>query len=458
MRELKIVFVLIFIIVLILGCVGKHPEKMRPTPSPVIPTPMPTPTPTPTPLRPKLLIPEKIDFGEILQDTPVRCFLEVRNTGEAPLIIYNILAPVFINFKYKFPIEVPPSSSALIEFELETNTPKSLLGYLYIYSNDRTSRNSIPVTGKILKVEIREEEWEKEVEERIIGNNPVYVKIEDSKVKEEWRWNFIFPNYVAIVNDKLKNEGRAEAFGELVAIAKDGAVIQGSKYFHLKAGEEKSVSIILDISFFNSYKYELKFKDVTETVVKNVKMLNIVKYVDGRRIEVLDSFPASSEKAKTWRTRDYYNPKHLTYRFMVGGTIKPKPTVTPISPIKPTPTPTKRPVDFEVFISSVNECGLLCRDITASITNVGDFDANNVRIKLELFCNGNKVKVNKKDYLEEYLGIVPARGSVTRSVRLEIGLMDGFCIKSNGVEAVLTIISDKKVKRIEEYLSPQELG
>ena len=60
--------------------------------------------------------------------------------------------------------------------------------------------------------------------------------------------------------------------------------------------------------------------------------------------------------------------------------------------------------------------------------------------------------------MEEYLGIVPARGSVTRSVRLEIGLMDGFCIKSNGVEAVLTITSDKKVKRIEEYLSPQELG
>ena len=92
----KILFVsLILISIAIFGCVSKP----KPTPVPT-PTPIPvTPTPSPTPiLKPKLIIPDKISFGEILQDTPVKGELEIKNSGDAPLTIYSIKAPHFIKF------------------------------------------------------------------------------------------------------------------------------------------------------------------------------------------------------------------------------------------------------------------------------------------------------------------------------------------------------------------------
>jgi len=43
-------------------------------------------------------------------------------------------------------------------------------------------------------------------------------------------------------------------------------------------------------------------------------------------------------------------------------------------------------------------------------------------------------------------------------VRLEIDFMDGLCARGDWVRAVLTIASDERVKRVEEYMRPEELG
>jgi len=348
-----------------------------------------------------------------------------------------------------------------VHFELETKVPKTLSGYIYIYTNDRYSRNSIPIAGRILSVEIKAEEWEKKIVEKVTSDSPRYVKVIDSGVRDEWRWWFIIPNYVVNCTATIRNKGAYEAIGKIVALAKENEKIvqSGSGDFYLAPGEEKTISIVLDVSFFGSYSYEMKFKDVTESIQKKVKMINITKYVDGRKVGVLDSFPKESEKAKTWRRSDYYNPEPAVYRFLVGGAVIPTPAPSTTPSPTPTSTPQLKPVDFEIYVDNdqVSECGLMCREIPATIKNIGDYDVHNVKVRLELFCNGNRVKINGKDYLEEYLGTIPAHGSRTRSEKLEVGFWDGLCIKSNGVQFVLTISSTEKTKQISEFIPPEQL-
>ena len=451
-----LVFLLLSTSILIFGCVTKPPVKPTPTPTPIqTPTPLPTPIP-----KPKLLIPDEIGFGEILQDTPVKGELEIRNSGNAPLTIYSIKAPSFIKFTSTIPREIPTNRRILLPFELETNVPKTLSGYIYIYTNDRHSKNFIPISGRILSVGIKAEEWEKEIVEKVTSDSPRFVKVIDSGVKDEWEWWLIIPNYVANCTATIRNEGDYEAMGKIVALAKENEKIaqSGSGNFYLAPGEERTVSIILDVSFFGSYSYEMKFKDVTESIQKKVKMINITKYVDGKKVGILDSFPKESDKAKTWKRSDYYNPEPAVYRFLIVGAVIPTPA--PTSTPSPTPTPTQlKPVDFEIYVDSnrISECGWTCREIPATIKNIGDYDAHNVKAKLELFCNGNRVKINGKDYLEEYLGTIPAQGSKTKSERLEVGFWDGLCIKSNGVQFVLTISSTEKNKQIRKFISSDQL-
>lgn len=222
----KILFVsLILVSITISGCV--KPTTPVPTPTP---TPIQTPTPLPTPiLEPKLLIPDKINFGEILQDTPVKGELEIRNSGNAPLTIYSIKAPPFIKFTSTIPKEIFPNGRVLLHFELETNVPKTLSGYIYIYTNDRYSRNSIPVAGRILSVEIKAEEWEKEIVEKVTSESPRFVKVIESSVRGEWMWQFIIPNYVANCTATIRNEGVYEATGKIVALAKENGKIAQSE-------------------------------------------------------------------------------------------------------------------------------------------------------------------------------------------------------------------------------------
>lgn len=113
-------------------------------------------------------------------------------------------------------------------------------------------------------------------------------------------------------------------------------------------------------------------------------------------------------------------------------------------------------MDFGISLDSVSECGSLCREVTATVTITGDVDAHSVRVRLELLSNGKRVRVNGEEYLEEYLGTIPAHESVARSVRPEIGFMDGLCARSKGVKAILTLASDERVKRVEEYLGAEK--
>jgi len=95
---------------------------------------------------------------------------------------------------------------------------------------------------------------------------------------------------------------------------------------------------------------------------------------------------------------------------------------------------------FTVEIVEVKETALLSREVKARLTN-NDGDAKNVRVKFELKVDGQRIKINGKDYLLLYLGDMGKGESVERKVEVSIDFFDGMTIKNKGyLDAVLTVI------------------
>lgn len=445
---------MVFLGLLFMGCSSQEPVA-TPTPEPTY-TPIPTATPTPTPRpTPDLIAPDNMNFGEILEDTPVRGQLEIGNKGEAPLTIYSIQCPDYINFDTYFPKTISPSDSRIFEFSLDTDNPMSFSNYLSINSNDVTK--TIQLRGDIQNVEIKAEEWEKEVVEEVTTNNPTKVNVESTSIKGEWEWNFIFPNPITRYTVTIENNGDGEARGTIVGVAKPeggGNRETDSKSFYLNQGEEKVITLRIDTSYFTSYDYEVQFRDVTEHIRKRVDMVSIVRYVEGNKVETLDSFEKESEKTDTWDERDYYNPDTATYKFLLEGAVRPTPE--PTRTFTPTPTPTPEPVDFVVSVdnSEIEDCGWTCREVPATLKNTGGKDAHNVRVKLEMYCEGGRVEINGQDYITEYIGTLPAGQIETRTKEINVGILDGNCIRSNGARIVFTVTSTEKDKTLEQWYNP----
>jgi len=97
---------------------------------------------------------------------------------------------------------------------------------------------------------------------------------------------------------------------------------------------------------------------------------------------------------------------------------------------------------FTVEVLEVKETALLTRDIKARLTNNYE-DVRNVEIKFELKLDGERIKINGKDYIMLYIGNMKKGESVVREVEVNIDFFDGIKIRDKGyVDAILTVFYD----------------
>lgn len=109
-------------------------------------------------------------------------------------------------------------------------------------------------------------------------------------------------------------------------------------------------------------------------------------------------------------------------------------------------------VDFEITVNQnrMSNCGIKCRKLPATLRNTGDQSAHNINVRAEFFCKGKRVEVNKRKFQELSIGTLEPTAVKTETYKLEVGLKDSICIKSNGVNVIFTITSREKTKKIEK--------
>ncbi len=122
-------------------------------------------------------------------------------------------------------------------------------------------------------------------------------------------------------------------------------------------------------------------------------------------------------------------PQTTTTAPMIVGTTMPTPApttqFTASATASPPPTPQKRPVAFILDSGTPVNCGLTCRETTATITNTGDEIAHSVCVVLEVFNeNGERIFVNSAPSIERCLGDIG--GGESRSETITINADCGF--------------------------------
>ena len=109
-----------------------------------------------------------------------------------------------------------------------------------------------------------------------------------------------------------------------------------------------------------------------------------------------------------------------------------------------------KPRKFAIQIINVEESGMLSRIVTAKLINKDGY-AKNLKVKLELFLDRERIKVNGEDALVIALGDMEANSSVEKEVEISVGFFDGLKIKSKGyVYAKLTITWENEGKSSRE--------
>jgi len=117
------------------------------------------------------------------------------------------------------------------------------------------------------------------------------------------------------------------------------------------------------------------------------------------------------------------------------------------------PTLAEEDIRFKFAISDISGTGL-SRTITSQLSNTGSSDAHNVWAKVEVFCQGSRVKVSGLDYLKEDVGILKAGETVTREVTLSFNVFDGLKISNNGAKFILTVYSDEHTETLSYDYQP----
>ncbi|OPX71147.1 MAG: hypothetical protein A4E36_00154 [Methanoregulaceae archaeon PtaB.Bin009] len=106
-------------------------------------------------------------------------------------------------------------------------------------------------------------------------------------------------------------------------------------------------------------------------------------------------------------------------------TLSPTTRFTTSATPSPSPIPQKRPVEFTLDSGTPVNCGLTCRETTATITNTGDEVAHSVCVVLEVFNeNGEQIFINSAPSIERCLGDIG--GGESRSETITINADCGF--------------------------------
>jgi len=145
--------------------------------------------------------------------------------------------------------------------------------------------------------------------------------------------------------------------------------------------------------------------------------------------------PASHENAPAVSDMQESDSPEMTTQMTVtpGPTTAnvPDTTRTPItSPTTaatatPLPTQPRRPVEFSLVSGATVNCGLTCRETSATITNTGDETAHSVCVVLEVFNdNGERIFINSAPSVKRCLGDI--EGGASKSETIIINADCGF--------------------------------
>lgn len=114
---------------------------------------------------------------------------------------------------------------------------------------------------------------------------------------------------------------------------------------------------------------------------------------------------------------------------------------------------TRKPIGFDFRVIDVTRRGF-STTLRAGLLNVGDFDAHHMQLKLEAFCEGQRIRLDGRDYVIENLGTLQARQWVTKTRTIGVGFSDGLRIQGRGITLKVTISSDEKTDIISHYYKP----
>lgn len=91
---------------------------------------------------------------------------------------------------------------------------------------------------------------------------------------------------------------------------------------------------------------------------------------------------------------------------------------------------------FDGTVDRIEDCGTTCRDVTATLSNVGDATATSVAVEFRLSVDGDRIRAN-----EESVGTLAAGESYTTAQRIELGYGDALAIERNdGWVTIETVI------------------
>lgn len=115
---------------------------------------------------------------------------------------------------------------------------------------------------------------------------------------------------------------------------------------------------------------------------------------------------------------------------------------------------TKKPVEFSLNPGTPTECGLTCRETTATISNIGDEVAHSVCVSLEVFNeDGERIYLNSGPSIQRCIGDLNGRASKTESIRIEAdcGFLATKCI---GHTLILKgkVTSDEKTQQFPDQI------
>ena len=112
-------------------------------------------------------------------------------------------------------------------------------------------------------------------------------------------------------------------------------------------------------------------------------------------------------------------------------TLSPTTRFTTSATPSTSPIPQKRPVEFTLDSGTPVNCGLTCRETTATITNTGDEVAHSVCVVLEVFNeNGERIFINSAPSIERCLGDIGGGDSRSETITInaDCGFLASKCI------------------------------
>jgi hypothetical protein len=127
-------------------------------------------------------------------------------------------------------------------------------------------------------------------------------------------------------------------------------------------------------------------------------------------------------------------------------------------------TPQAIPVDFDLVVVQVEPPQskvlfnvTLQAKLNASLTNLGDLDAHNVRVQIRARVGNSYINVNAADPFVVSIGGLAARTTASQLLTLEMkmSLAQGKQAQNEGIIFEITALSNERTKRFPNMLCTQ---